>query len=191
MCSVTTVPGRGVLRDRHDRTISYHRIFLSHPDMWKSKSDVDQLSIFKSMYWMLACGHAAYASLLPLQLNPLIHCTFIMSAQLVYQECYHQLAHESVINTMVLSPEGRRLVTGSNDSTVLMWSTQSGTALCHIKAHSPILSLAWLRNSNGFLFGCKNGMLASVDLGKVWGSVPIDRVSAALTSTAPCQNNLF
>ncbi|SRR6266851_6956658 len=108
-----------------------------------------------------------------------------MSAQLEYQECYHKLAHESVINTMVLSPEGRRLVTGSDDSTVLVWSTQSGTTLCRIKAHSPILSLAWLRNSNGFLFGCKNGMLASVDLGEVWGSVPIDRISILTSAAEP------
>jgi hypothetical protein len=114
--SVTTVPGRSVLRDRRDRTVSYHRIFLSHPDMWKSKSDADRLGVFKSMYWMPACGHAVCASLLPSQLNPLIHRTFIMSAQLAYQECYHQLAHESVINTMVLSPEGRRLVTPSQKS---------------------------------------------------------------------------
>jgi len=50
-----------------------------------------------------------------------------MFQQLDYQECYHKVAHESVINAMVLSPDGRRLITGSGDSTVLMWSTQSGS----------------------------------------------------------------
>jgi WD40 repeat protein len=68
---------------------------------------------------------------------------------------------------MVLSPNGRRLITGSDDSTLLVWSTQSGVTLCRIKAHSPILSLAWLTNSTGFLFGCKNGMLASVNISEV------------------------
>ena len=90
-----------------------------------------------------------------------------MFQQLDYQECYRKAAHESVINAIVLSPDGRRLITGSGDSTVLMWSTQSGSTLCCIKAHSPVLSLAWLKNSNGFLFGCENGMLASVNISEV------------------------
>jgi len=94
-----------------------------------------------------------------------------MPQQLEYQECYYKLGHESVINAMVLSPDGRRLVTGSEDSTVLVWSTQSGATLFRIKAHSPVLSLAWLRNSRGFVFGCKNGMLASVVITEVCSPV--------------------
>ncbi len=90
-----------------------------------------------------------------------------MSHQLEYQECYRKLAHKSIINAMVLSPDGGWLITGSDDCTVFVWSTQSGTILCHIKAHSPVVSLAWLTNSNGFLLGCKNGMLASVGLTEV------------------------
>ena len=90
-----------------------------------------------------------------------------MSERLEYQECYHKFAHESAINAMVVSPDGRRLVTGSNDSTVLVWSTQSGSILCHIKAHCPVISIAWLANENRFLFGCQNGMLASVGLSEV------------------------
>ncbi|KAF8261411.1 hypothetical protein EI94DRAFT_1705554 [Lactarius quietus] len=52
----------------------------------------------------------------------------------------------------------------SDDSTVLVLSTHSGITLCRFKAHSPILSLAWVRDSKGFFFGCKNGMLASADI---------------------------
>lgn len=85
-------------------------------------------------------------------------------AQLNYQERYQRLAHSSYINAVALSPDGRWFVTGSDDSTVLVWSTGSAVDRCHIKAHSPVLSLAWLTNSNGFIFGCKNGMLASVDV---------------------------
>src|SRR6267142_3666512 len=99
-----------------------------------------------------------------------------MSKQLEYQECYHKLRHESVINTMVLSPDGRRLLTGSDDSSVLVWSTKTGTTLCRIKARSPVLSLAWLTNSNRFLFGCKNGLVASVNTNVVctltWSLIP-------------------
>lgn len=84
--------------------------------------------------------------------------------QLKYQEHYQRLAHNSGINAIALSPDGRRFITGSDDSTVLVWSTGSAVALCHIKAHSPVISLAWLTNSNGFIFGCKNGMVASVDV---------------------------
>ena len=100
----------------------------------------------------------------------ILHSTslrLIMFQQLNYQECYHMAAHESVINAMVLSPDRRRLITGSGDSTILMWSTQTGSTLCRIKTHSPVLSLAWLKNSNGFLFGCENGMMASVDISEV------------------------
>ena len=92
-----------------------------------------------------------------------------MSQQLEYRERFNQSAHESTINAMVISPDGRRLVMGSDDSTVLVWSTRSGVALCRIKAHSPVLSLAWLRNSMGFIFGCRNGILASVDITEVRG----------------------
>ncbi|KAH8978556.1 WD40-repeat-containing domain protein [Lactarius akahatsu] len=87
-----------------------------------------------------------------------------MAQPLEYQERYHQPAHEASITCMSLSLDGHRLVTGSTDCTVLMWSVQSGRALCRMKSHSPVLSVVWLRNSNGFLFGCKNGMMASVDI---------------------------
>jgi hypothetical protein len=104
-----------------------------------------------------------------------------MSQQLEYQECYHKLGHESVIKAMVLSPDGRRLVTGSEDSTVLVWSTQSGATLFRIKAHSPVLSLAWLTNSKGFIFGCKNGMLASVIITEVRALTRSPRLSSAFS----------
>ncbi|KAH9008948.1 WD40-repeat-containing domain protein [Lactarius hengduanensis] len=87
-----------------------------------------------------------------------------MSHRLEYQERFNRLAHESVINAMVVSPDGRWLVTGSDDSTVLVWSSRSSVALCRFKTHSPVLSLAWVESSKGFIFGCKNGMLASVNI---------------------------
>lgn len=98
---------------------------------------------------------------------------FTMSSQLEYQECYRRLAHTSVINAIVLSHDGRRLVTGSDDSTVLVWSTQSGSAFCRIKTHSPVLSLALMGGSTEFILGCANGRLASVDLSEVlYSSLP-------------------
>ena len=86
-----------------------------------------------------------------------------MSKRLEYQECYRKPGHESVINAMVLSPDGCWLLTGSDDCSVLVWSTKTGTTLCRIKARSPVLSLAWLTNEHGFLFGCKNGLVVSVN----------------------------
>lgn len=117
-----------------------------------------------------------------------------MFQQLEYQECYRKVAHESVINAMVLSPDGRRLITGSGDSTVLMWSTQSGSTLCRIKAHSPVLSLAWLKNSNGFLFGCENGTLASVDISEVLNMCSEPFTPALMLTSnniVVCTNNVF
>ena len=78
---------------------------------------------------------------------------------------------------MALSPDGGRLVTGSDDCTTLVWSTQSGSILCHIKAHSPVISLAWLTNSNGFLLGCQNGMLASMGLSEVRDTESVESAS--------------
>lgn len=95
----------------------------------------------------------------------------MMPEKLVYQEYYRKLTiHTSVINAILISPDGSRLVTGSDDSTVLVWSTDRGSVLCRIKTHSPVLSLAWVnpvRNSYGFLFGCESGRLASVNLSEV------------------------
>ena len=53
-----------------------------------------------------------------------------MSQQLKYQEHFTRLVHEAVVTAMVISPDGRRLVMGSNDSTVLVWSTRCGVILC-------------------------------------------------------------
>jgi WD40 repeat protein len=105
----------------------------------------------------LADSHVSLAPFVPSYL-----VTFM--AQLDYQERYQVLAHKSGINAIVLSTDGRRFVTGSNDSTVILWSTGSAAELCHIKAHSPVVSLAWLTNSRTFVFGCKNGMLVFVEV---------------------------
>ena len=102
-----------------------------------------------------------------------------MSQHLEYRERFSQVAHKSVINAMVISPDGCRLVTASDDATVLVWSTRSGVVLCRFKAHSPVLSLAWMRNSKGFIFGCKSGMLASVDITEVRGSVGYSDITFA------------
>jgi WD40 repeat protein len=90
-----------------------------------------------------------------------------MSELLEYQECYHKPAHTSTINAMVVNHNGRRLVTGSDDSTAIVWSTQNGSTLCRIKTHSRVLSLAWVGSSSGFLLGCEDGRLASVDVTQV------------------------
>jgi WD40 repeat protein len=145
------------------------RSFRSGPDWLAGRGCIRSVACHVARVWLWpfvlcseSCTEAICLSTLHLtSLRP------IMFQQLDYQECYRKVAHESVINAMVLSPDGRRLITGSGDSTVLMWSTQSGSALCRIKAHSPVLSLAWLKNSNGFLFGCENGTLASVDISEV------------------------
>lgn len=95
-----------------------------------------------------------------------------MVQPLEYQERYRQPAHEASVTCLALSLDGRRLVTGSMDCTVLVWSVQSGRVLCRLKSHSPVLSVVWLKNSNAFLFGCNNGMMASVDISEVWGFKP-------------------
>jgi WD40 repeat protein len=112
-----------------------------------------------------------------------------MSEPLEYQECYHKPAHSSVINVIVLSHDGRRLITGGDDSTVLVWSTQNGSILCRIKTRSPVLSLAWVENSSGFLLGCEDGRLASVDLSPV--CTPVDRSHFCVNVSRPMLKRLF
>ncbi|KAI9464151.1 WD40-repeat-containing domain protein [Lactarius psammicola] len=115
-----------------------------------------------------------------------------MAQPLEYQERYHQPAHEASITCMALSLDGHRLVTGSIDCTVLVWSVQSGRALCRLKSHSPVLSVVWLRNSNGFLFGCKNGMMASVDISERFVKTTFFRGhSTPIHCLSPKFNNLF
>ncbi|KAH8981442.1 WD40-repeat-containing domain protein [Lactarius hatsudake] len=116
----------------------------------------------------------------------------MMTVPLEYQERYHQPTHEASITCMSLSLDGHRLVTGSTDCTMLMWSVQSGRALCHIKSHSPVLSVVWLRNSNGFLFGCKNGMMASVDIGECFVKTTFFKGhSVPIHCLSPKFNDLF
>ena len=122
--------------------------------------------------------------------SPTSTSQFIMSYQLEYQECYHKLTHKSVTNTMVLSPNGDWLVKGSDDCTVIVWCTQFSYMLCRIRTHCPVISLVWLINSNGFLLGCKNGMLAFMGFIKVRHQVCW--VCVLLTcATAPCYNNIL
>jgi WD40 repeat protein len=118
----------------------------------------------------------SYTCISPVSAVTVLPLTRIMSnqlEQLEYQECYHKSGHKSVINTMALSPDGHRLITGSDDCSVIVWSTKAGTIRCRINAHSPVLSLACFADSNGFLFGCKNGLIVSVTISEVctltWG----------------------
>jgi WD40 repeat protein len=123
-----------------------------------------RLFVLTHVYLDVAGGHWQIVS--PLRAT-CVHSSIMSPRQLEYQECYRKPAHKSVINAMVFSPDLGRLVTGSEDCTVSVWSTQSGSILCHITAHNPVVSLGWLTNSNGFLLGCKNGMMASVGLSEV------------------------
>lgn len=121
-------------------------------------------------------------------LHASFHSLFIMSHQLKYQESYSKPAHKSVINAMVFSPDGDRLITGSDDCTVLVWSTQSGSILCHIKTYTPVISIAWLTNTNGFLLGCQNGMMASVCFSEV-RDTELSVLSLRLVNSLRCRSS--
>ncbi|KAH8976923.1 WD40-repeat-containing domain protein [Lactarius hatsudake] len=112
---------------------------------------------------LFLCGDSGTGSPSYRMMTVVHMATFVVSGLCLYY-VYNLYKAASLPDSIVL--DGHRLVTGSTDCTVLMWSVQSGRALCRIKSHSPVLSVVWLRNSNGFLFGCKNGMMASVDIGE-------------------------
>ena len=94
-----------------------------------------------------------------------------MPSILQYKKRYERFFHEGAVTSMAFDPHGTILAAGSLDGLVSIWDVNSGATLYCINAHTPVLSLVWSSGPNGFIFGCENGVLVSILLEKVCGSV--------------------
>jgi WD40 repeat protein len=66
-----------------------------------------------------------------------------------------------------MNSHGSTFAAGSLDGTASVWALDTGVALHRINARTPIRSLVWSTGSEGFIFGCENGVLVSVLLEEV------------------------
>lgn len=56
----------------------------------------------------------------------------------------HQFTHDSPINAAAVSPDGNRLLTGSDDGRVLVWNLDSGEVVQRLDGHqAPVLAVAF------------------------------------------------
>jgi WD40 repeat protein len=60
--------------------------------------------------------------------------------------CVILKGHSSEVNAIAFSPDGRQLVSGSNDKTLRIWDVNSGTAVLVLEDHCEICSVAWSPN---------------------------------------------
>jgi len=69
--------------------------------------------------------------------------------------------HQGLIRDMVWSPDGNRIITGSDDGTIRVWDASTGTSLSVIEVGVPVTSLAY----------STNGQFIAVGLGQEDGRV--------------------
>ncbi len=90
-----------------------------------------------------------------------------MSSVLKYKKRFERNSHDSAITSVALNPRGSILAAGSLDGNISVWAVDTGSSLHRVNARSPILSLVWSTCSEGFVFGCENGLLVSILLEEV------------------------
>jgi WD40 repeat protein len=63
-------------------------------------------------------------------------------------------AHEGPVNRLAYSPDGRTLVTVSDDTTVRLWDAETGLARCVLRGHqAPVISVACARDGRTIATG--------------------------------------
>jgi WD40 repeat protein len=70
--------------------------------------------------------------------------------------------HKNVIRAVVITPDGKHIISGSSDATIRFWNLKSGKQVNIIRAHRPVMSLAI--SSDGKSLAC--GMTDAVV--KMW-----------------------
>jgi hypothetical protein len=79
-----------------------------------------------------------------------------------------QLDVQEEIWTYVFSPDGKRVLTGGQDSTVRLWDLETGNCLNILQgdADDDVWSIAWSNNQHQALLGTMSGKVRLWDMGK-------------------------
>lgn len=86
--------------------------------------------------------------------------------------------HSNSVLSVAYSPDGRRIVTGSSDTTLIMWDAATGTPARSLMTghHSEVYSLDFNRNGNLIASGALDGEL------RLWNGRTGDAIGGALMS---------
>ena len=61
--------------------------------------------------------------------------------------------HRNAVSSVAMSPDGRRIVSGSRDRTVAVWDLESGQRLASLTLDGPIPSVTWHPDGRSILAG--------------------------------------
>ena len=64
--------------------------------------------------------------------------------------------HENQVNSVAISPDGKFIVSGSNDNSLRIWETESGNCLKILEGHSDIVSRVALSSNGKFIVSGSN-----------------------------------
>ena len=79
-----------------------------------------------------------------------------LSSILKYKKQLEHFGHKATITSLTFDTSGNILAAGSLNGSISIWAVTTGSALHCVNACTPILSLAWLNGSEGFVFGCEH-----------------------------------
>lgn len=114
-----------------------------------------------------------------------------MLSILKYKKRYERSFHLNTITSVALNSQGSIFAAGSLDGNVSVWAVDTGSALHRINARTPVHSLVWSTDVEGFVFGCENGVLVSVLLEEVRLSSLFHSVGIHNNYAGMYQNRIF
>lgn len=83
----------------------------------------------------------------------------------VQTKTYPQLGHTSGVHTVAFSPDGRSLVSGSDDNTIKLWDVSNGREIRTLKGHGEVVrSVAFSPDSHSVATGNSDGTLKLWDV---------------------------
>jgi WD40 repeat protein len=64
-----------------------------------------------------------------------------------------------MVSSVAISPDGRRIASGSDDHTVAVWDLESGQCLTSLTLDGRVYSVAWHQDGHSILAGDSGGNL--------------------------------
>jgi WD40 repeat protein len=88
--------------------------------------------------------------------------------------------HTDAVSSASFSPDGARIVTGSNDGTAKVWDAQSGAEVLTLKGHTN-----WVASASFSPDGARIVTASWDKTAKVWDSVPFKESQQAIANRLP------